>query len=88
MIDIFLVNLIYLEPLNLFLYTWRFLSELEQSVSKPAAKTFLKWFSRISILFIPPAFISILTAFIVEYARYNYYKVHLKLEEANYYNNI
>ena len=27
----FLNNLIYLEPLNLFLYTWRFLRELEQA---------------------------------------------------------
>ena len=26
----FLQNLIYLEPLNIFLYTWRFLRELEQ----------------------------------------------------------
>ena len=30
MIRNFLDNLIYLEPLNLFLYTWRFLRELEQ----------------------------------------------------------
>ncbi len=56
MIDTFLYNLIFLEPLNLFLYTWRFLSELEQSVSKPSTKTFLKWFARISILIIPSAF--------------------------------
>jgi hypothetical protein len=42
LIGSFLSKLIFLEPLNLFLYTWRFLSELEQSVSKPAAKTFLK----------------------------------------------
>ncbi len=73
MINSFLVDLIYLEPLNLFLYTWRFLSELEQSVSKPAAKTFLKWFARISIILIPPAFISIVTAWIVENARFEYY---------------
>ena len=26
----FLLKLVYLEPLNLFLYTWRFLRELEQ----------------------------------------------------------
>ncbi len=88
MIDEFLFSLIYLEPLNLFLYTWRFLSELEQSVSKPAVKTFLKWFARISILLIPPAFISIVTAFIVELARYNYYHFHLKLEQTNHYYNI
>jgi hypothetical protein len=30
MIRTFLFNLILLEPLNLFLYTWRFLPELEQ----------------------------------------------------------
>ncbi len=88
MIDWFLNDLIYLEPLNLFLYTWRFLSELEQSVSKPAAKTFLKWFARISILIIPPAFISIVTAYIVENARYEYYLIIFKVEQANYYVNI
>ncbi len=88
MVDSFLLSLIYLEPLNLFLYTWRFLSELDQSVSKPAAKTFLKWFARINMLLIPPALISIVTAFIVEYARYEYYSVRFKLEEANHYFNI
>jgi hypothetical protein len=31
MIPAFLGNLIFLEPLNLFLYTWRFLRELEQA---------------------------------------------------------
>ncbi len=88
MIDSFLFNLIYLEPLNLFLYTWRFLSELEQSVSKLAAKTFLKWFARISIILIPPAFISIVTAYIVESANYGFFELNLKLEEANHYDNI
>jgi hypothetical protein len=61
-IDVFLFNLIYLEPLNLFLYTWRLLPELEQSVTKPAAKTFFKWFARISILLIPSALVSIVIA--------------------------
>jgi hypothetical protein len=88
MIEIFLLNVAYLEPLNLFLYTWRFLSELEQSVSRPAVKTFLKWFTRISILLIPAAFISIVTAFIVENARSEYYDYHSNLEEAIYYYNI
>ncbi len=88
MINTFLQFLIYLEPMNLFLYTWRFLSELEQSVSKPVTKTFLKWFARISILLIPSAFISIVTTYIVEYARNNYYLLHLKQEQANHYFNI
>jgi hypothetical protein len=85
MINTFLLSLIYLEPLNLFLYTWRYLSELEQSVTKPAAKTFLKWFARISILLIPSAFVSIVTADIVESARYSYYNSQHKHEEANHY---
>jgi hypothetical protein len=84
MIDGFLINLIYLEPLNLFLYTWRFLSELEQSFIKPAAKTFLKWFAHISILFIPSVLISVVIAAIVESARYDYYLFHLKKEKDHY----
>ncbi len=88
MINCFLLNLIYLEPLNLFLYTWRFLSELEQSDSKPAAKTFFKWFARISIIFVPPAFYSIVIAFIVELGMNEYYLFNLKLEEANRPGNI
>ncbi len=76
MTDFFLLDLFYLEPLNLFLYTWRFLSELEESFSKPAAKTFLKWFSRLSIFIIPLAFISIVIAWIVESARWYYYFIY------------
>jgi hypothetical protein len=80
MITAFLLYFIYLEPLNLFLYTWRFLKELEQSVSKPAAKTFLKWFARISIILIPATFISIVIAYIVEVAREEYYLLHLNVK--------
>ena len=72
----------------MFLYTWRFLKELEQSVRKPAAKTFLKWFARISITFIPPTFISIVIAYIVEFAWEEYYFFHFKIEKANHYANI
>jgi hypothetical protein len=61
-INAFLLNLISLEPLNLFMYTWRFLSELEQLVEKQVVKTCLKWFKRISIIVIPAAFYSIVPA--------------------------
>ena len=30
-IPFFLSNLIYIEPLNMFLYTWRFIRELEKA---------------------------------------------------------
>jgi hypothetical protein len=88
MINYFLIFLIYLEPLNLFLYTWLFLSELELVVSGPATKTFIKWFARITIFLIPAAFYSILPVYIVEYARTVYYFFHLNPEEANHYGNI
>jgi hypothetical protein len=42
MIPEFLFNLIYLEPLNLFLYAWRFLRELE----KEEKNLFMKKFYR------------------------------------------
>ncbi len=62
MVDAFITNVIFLEPLSLFLYTWRFLKELEQSVRKPAVKTFFKWFARISIILIPLTLTSIVIA--------------------------
>ncbi len=88
MVDGFLINLIYLEPLNLFLYTWWFLPVLEESVSKPTTKTFLKWFAHTSILLIPSANVSLVVAYIIENARYGYYLFHSKIEEARYYYNI
>ncbi len=88
MINSFLLYLIYLAPLNLFLYTWRFLAEMEQSVSKPAAKIFLKWFARISILLMPAAFYSIVTTYIVYTAVWEYNVYHLKVKEAKHYSDI
>jgi hypothetical protein len=88
MINGFLVNLVFLEPLNLFLYTWRFLKELEHLNRKPGTKKFLKWFALISILLIPPTLISIVIAFIVESVWYDYYKFHHREEKAKSYGNI
>jgi hypothetical protein len=42
MIDGFLYNLNFLEPLDLFLYTWSFLSELEKETNNSKLKTFYK----------------------------------------------
>ena len=84
----FLINLIYLEPLNLFLYTWRFLSELEQSVTNPISKTFLKWFARISIFLIPPALITVVVTWIFVRAKWSYYILHLNPQKEKHYSNI
>ncbi len=72
----FLLNLIFLEPLNIFLYTWRFLRELEQEESNTVVKLIYKWFARISILLMPAAFICIVPAYIVLEAKNSYYIFH------------
>jgi hypothetical protein len=87
-IRIFLFDLIYLEPLNLFLYTWRFLRELEQGEKNTFIKKCYKWFARISIVLLPPAFLCIVPAWIVEYGRYYYYLERLDIKEANHYRDI
>ena len=38
MINLFLTNLLYLEPLNLFFYTWRFLREIELAETNKIVK--------------------------------------------------
>ena len=88
MITFFFHNLIYLTPLNLFFYTWRFLSELEQEESNAVLKRCLRWFSLISIVLLPLAFYCIVPAYIVEYARSYYYYDQRKSKEYNHYNNI
>lgn len=52
----FIQNLIFLEPLNLFLYTWRFLRELEQSATSKIVKKLYKWLEFTTIALIPLAF--------------------------------
>ncbi len=55
-ITFFIQILIYLEPLNLFLYTWRFLRELEQSATSKIVKKLYKWLEFTTIALIPLAF--------------------------------
>jgi len=73
MVNAFLYSLVYLEPLNLFLYTWRFLDELEQQEKNSCVKKCYKWFARISIVLVPTALICVVIAYIVELATYIYY---------------
>lgn len=65
-INAFLENLIYLEPLNLFLYTWVFLGELEQDERNLVVKRCYKWFKLVSIVLVPLAFCSIVPAALME----------------------
>ena len=61
-----LVSLIYLEPLNLFLYTWRFLSQLDREETNTFLKRLYRWFTPMSIVLLILAFNSIVLAGIIE----------------------
>ena len=61
-----LVSLIYLEPLNLFLYTWRFLSQLDREETSTFLKRLYRWFTPISIVLLVLSFNSIVAVGIIE----------------------
>lgn len=84
----FLTGLIFLEPLNLFLYTWRFLAEIEHNTTNQFLKQFYKLFARISIILVPATFISVVTSYIVVSARALYYGLHFQEKDADYYAKI
>ena len=72
----FLRDLIYLEPLNMFLYAWRFLRELEDAEENKALKICYRGFSLVSIFLLPLAFYCIVPTYIVENSRWYYYTFH------------
>ncbi len=74
----FLGDLIYLEPLNLFLYAWRFLRELEELENNKTVKTCYKAFSLVSIFLLPLAYYCIVPTYIVENNKWFYYSFHVK----------
>ena len=55
-----LANVQYLEPFNLFFYTWRYLTALEDEVTGKALKTFYRLFKEIAMALFPlPLFVFI-----------------------------
>lgn len=78
----------YFEPLNLFLYSWRFLRELEHSTTSPALKKVYKWFERISIVIIPLAFFIIVIWYESANAWLVVYTARLQLKKANQYETL
>ncbi len=76
MLNEFFINLSYLLPLNLFLYTWRFLKELEQEVDSKILKICYRWFAYITIVLLPLAFYCIVPALLVEKSQMLYYNFH------------
>jgi hypothetical protein len=66
MLNEFFINMTFFLPLNLFLYTWRFLKELEQEADSKICKKCYRWFAYITILLVPLAFYTIVPALLVE----------------------
>ena len=75
-------NLIYLEPLNLFLYTWRFLNQLEQEESNIKVKRFYRFLALFSIVLMPLSFYTVSTALIIQGARFSYNEYQSNRAEA------
>ncbi len=60
---------LYLEPLNLFFYTWRFLATLESEEDNRLLKRVYRFVSLFSIIVLPSVFIGVYVAFVILYAR-------------------
>lgn len=58
-----------LEPVNMFLYTWRFLSTLERDEKHKTVKLIYRWFARITIFTVPIAFFSIYASYCIFYGK-------------------
>lgn len=59
-----------LEPLNLFLYTWRFLDTLEREETNKTRKKMYHWFARISIWIFPFIFLALFCNTVIFYGKY------------------
>ena len=82
-----LVSLIYIEPLNLFLYTWRFLSQLELEEENMFLKRMYRFYAPISVVLLSLSLISITTAGIFEGSGCLFFIVHgEKVQAAPYCN--
>ena len=71
----FLQTAIFLEPLNLFFYTWRFWATLAEEETNKYLKSFYFWFSWGSICLIPATFFGVLAGYVVAVGRFFEYTV-------------
>jgi len=55
-ITYFLQSAIFLEPVSIFFYTWRFLATLEREEGNKNVQCFYRWFARISVCILPTGF--------------------------------
>ena len=66
-----LANAFFLEPINIFLYTWNFLAPLESEEHNTIVKKFYKNYKLYSIWIVPLAFMSLLIAIVITDGKYN-----------------
>ena len=71
---------VFLESLNLFLYTWRFFATLEKEEKRNNLKTFYRWLARVSIVIIPVSFYAIFASYVIEYSKYAEYLLNGKIK--------
>jgi len=62
----FLLNAIFLEPLNLLLYSWRFFAVLEEETDNYKKKLFYRWLALIVIICLPVTFYVLFIGFVIE----------------------
>ena len=84
-ITCFLSSAIQLVPLNIFMYSWRFLVVLENDQENKILKSFYHWFALITILVLPIAFYAVFFAYAVESAYYYEFNFKADLKKADFY---
>ena len=74
-----LFDAILLDPLNIFFYTWTFLAILEREETNRILKKLYHWYRILSILFIPPAFISLFIGEVVVKGKIAHFKAEISV---------
>jgi len=64
-IEFFLQTALFLEPINIFLYTWRFLQTLEAEERNQLIKAIYRWVAIITISLIPISFYCVYAALVI-----------------------
>jgi hypothetical protein len=78
-----------MQPLNLFLYTWRFLAQLEVEAKHKVVKNIYKWFARVSIIIVPVSFLVLVPYYCFAFAKWTYYlNTYINPKETQHYNDI
>jgi hypothetical protein len=78
----------YLDPINVFLYTWQLLPTLEIEEINTTLTKMYRWYRKISIWIVPASFISIFAGTVISFGLYFKYYNDDNTEEASYWSNL